>query len=286
MYKIKLAGFPNFLLRLLDSFLTDRTFTVNVNNQLSSPKNVPAGVPQGAVLSPILFSLFVNDMTIPIEGVELAQFADDVAISNTGRKACIIGSTLQRASDNIQEYCKAWKLELNPEKTEALFFTKRTAERAFPSRDIRVENQLIPWGNSAKYMGVYLDRRLTFKRHIEYVIQKSAICSNMLYPLMSFNSRLRRENKLLLYKAVIRPILLYGSPVWGNCAETHISKLQIIQNKYLKRFLKLPFRFPTRDLHELTGMDYIKQHILKLNSKFLQKLEYSDNPLIRELQNN
>lgn len=128
-----------------------------------------------------------------------------------------------------------------------------------------------------------LDKRLTFKSHIYYAVEKCQKIFHMLYSLLNKNSKLNIENKKLLYTMIIRSILTYGAPVWGNCSEVHRQKLKVIQNKCLKTMYGLPRRFPTSTLTEISNIPMIQDVLLEMKSKFTRSCVFSENILINSL---
>jgi hypothetical protein len=112
-------------------------------------------VPQGAVLSPTLFNIFVSDF-YTLTDVQLALFADDSALS---------------ALNTIKRYYSTWRIKLNPSKTQAAFFTKRRT-RELPTSYLSLDGYSIPWSDRAKYLGLILDKKLTFSPHFDYVSDK------------------------------------------------------------------------------------------------------------------
>lgn len=100
--------------------------------------------------------------------------------------------------------------------------------------------QPIPWTNQAKYLGIILDRSLTWKPHVDAIATKTSALIAALYPLLARNSKLNIDNKLLLYKVALRPAMTYASPVWGNAAVSTIHRLQVLQNKVLRMITDAP----------------------------------------------
>ena len=98
--------------------------------------------------------------------------------------------------------------------------------------------------------------------------------------MISRGSRLSKSNKILLYRQVVRPVLTYGSVAWGTAAKSHISKLQVIQNKFLKIALNAPYRASTAEIHEETGVEYISEYIKKSAAKSIHKALKHENTLI------
>ena len=107
----------------------------------------------------------------------------------------------------------------------------------------------------------------------------------MLYPLISANSKISLSNKLLLYKQIVRPIITYGSIVWITAARAHLQRLQVIQIKYLRMSTNAPFRSNMTILQNELGIAPIREYLITLNSKKLNKAEIHENPLIPQALN-
>lgn len=282
LFKMRRAGFPTYLVKIIRSYLTNRTFRVKIGRQFSSSRSIMAGVPQGGVLSPVLFNIFLHDLPIP-NHCDVAQFADDISIWTSSRRAAVIRGRLQEACKTLTRYFKKWRLVLNPQKTECIFFTRRRSAKAFPRKPLKVQDCEIPWKDTTKYLGVYLDQKLTFHRHMDHVTELSGKCTRLLYPLLARSSRLHFRNKLLLYKTILRPTFLHTSPAWNSCAATHRNRLQVIQNRNLKMCLKLPWIFPTVRVHEMAKVEKVDQFLHRMNVNFAARCRMSDNPLIVRL---
>lgn len=279
LFKLKV---PLYLVKMISSFLSNRSFFVSINGTNSSIRNIVAGLPQGSVLSPTLFNVFTSDLAIT--ATEKGLFADDTSIFTAGKSPNKIIKNLNKASKQLSDYCTRWKIKLNPTKTQALYFTRRRANRWLPSSEVTVLGSNISWNDEVKYLGVTLDKTLCFNRHTDLTVQKALKFTGILFPLLNRKSHLNLSNKIAVYKAMIRSIILYACPVWGNCAEVHLNKLQLIQNKCLRLILNAPYNHPTYDLHRKANLPTIKVQIQKVNSKFVSELQASENPLIRLLQ--
>lgn len=282
VFKMNSAGFPLYLTKIVQSFLTHRTLQVKVNDSLSDEKCIPAGVAQGAVLSPTLFNIFIADLPAN-HFCEVAQYADDVAFMFTHKRGASVKKQLQVAVNRFSKYIKKWKLKLNPQKSESIFFTRRRAVRAFPNSSIDVEGHECEWSNSVKYLGMVLDSKLTLKKHIDYTIEKAGKCIKMLYPLLARNSRLNTRSKLLLYKSILRPILLYAPSIINTAAKTNIQTIQRYQNRILKMALNRNWRYPTESLHDEAEIETVNLFLDRLSLAFEQRSRLVDNPLIDSL---
>lgn len=121
------------------------------------------------------------------------------------------------------------------------------------------------------------DRRLIFRGHIDDIRKKATKCVSALYPLIGRKSKLSTANKLLTYKAVIRPVLTYASSIWCTSAISNRKKLQVVQNKWLKHIFNLPWRYPTTELHALAKVQVLTEYTGGLNGKFSERCANSCN---------
>jgi hypothetical protein len=281
VHKMFITRFPMRLIKIVRSFLSDRTFHVSVGEAKSDERNIPSGVPQGAVLSPSLYCFYTFDFPI-LRGVKLALFADDTAIYSTSDDPLVIQRDLQSALTGIAEYFYKWKIKVNASKTQSVFFTKRRT-RGLPTANLVLDGGSIEWCNEAKYLGVTLDKGLTFKSHIQRTTEKTQKLIKILYPLINRRSRLDMRNKLLLYKMVFVPMILYASPIWDACALSHLRLLQIQQNKCLKMILNLHWTHDTSDVHTRAQMPTILENIEARHERFMNRLIFTENPIIESL---
>lgn len=120
IFKLHNLKLPLFLLKILKSFLTNREFFVQIHNAKSNSRELKSGVPQGAILSPILFSLYIND--VPKGNCQIALFADDMAVFTSGQTGAAIIYKIESNLALISQFLRKWKLELNTGKCEAIFF--------------------------------------------------------------------------------------------------------------------------------------------------------------------
>lgn len=134
------------------------------------------------------------------------------------------------------------------------------------SRPIYSEHNTIEISKSINCLGITFDKKLNFKEHIN----KANRCFRVLYPMLAPRSHLSTINKQLIYTSIIRPIMLYGAPIWSSAATTHTIKLNILQNKIIKTIHRLPFRTPTYLLERLTNIAQSNKFLAESNDKFIQ----------------
>ncbi|GFX47004.1 RNA-directed DNA polymerase from mobile element jockey [Trichonephila clavipes] len=198
--------------------------------------------------------------------------ADDTAILSRHRN-------LDTLVENINEHlAHLWKIALNSSKTEAVFFSKRK-----PPPEITLQNQRIPWSQHTKYLGVIVDKNLTFRQHITYIRDKFKNTTRKLYSLICRKSKLNRHNKLLIYTLIMKPLLTYASPVWGHAAKTNINLLETAQNLIIRQICNAHWYMRNKDLRIACNIPTIRQTIRKLAINFFNNIDDSDNASINEI---
>lgn len=118
-----------------------------------------------------------------------------------------------------------------------------------------------------------LDKRITLREHVQYVIEKTHKAIKLLYSMISHRSKLNEKNKFLLYKISLRPIMTYASPLLPSIAKSHLNKMQICQNKILRMILNKPSDTRINDLHELANIESVATFINHLKDRFDAKVE-------------
>jgi hypothetical protein len=227
------SGYPLWLVKVVQSYLSNRVAYVSVNDSTSSSFDIPAGVPQGSLLSPHLFNIFINDIPLD-EDVDLAIFADDTALFChspwTNIKQII--NKLLRALTSISDFFAKWKIRINKSKTEFIIFSHSNRMISkLVDNPITFEGSLFDWKKSVKYLGVTLDLKLSFKAHIDTAVQKARGVSHNLFSFLKKNNSLPMAQKVAIYRSLIRPVMSYACPIFTNCPKKHFEKLRVQQEK-------------------------------------------------------
>lgn len=286
VHKLITTETPTYLVKIIDSFLKKRTFAVSIPGATSSSHPIPAGVPQGSVLSPTLYNVFTADIPTP-KYCHIATYADDTAVYCSSLHSNAVGRRLDKALVCLERYFERWKIRINITKTQAIFFPFRRRAINRLTHAITHNGTQIEWSKSVTYLGIELDQNLTYKHHTNRSIEKDMEIAKVLYPLTARSSRLSFENKLLIFKCITRPMLIYGCPVWRNMAQTHHRRLQIAQNRALKRVLGVPPWYNTDRLNRKTNMIPLRQYIDDtIISRLRDRTANSDYQLIRDLNIN
>ncbi|KAL1138740.1 hypothetical protein AAG570_008802 [Ranatra chinensis] len=253
----------------MQSYLSDRNIRVRIGESLSEEVSLQAGLPQGSVLSPWLFNIYtahvLRSTTTP--GVCIAGFADDTALYTSSTSTSRAINRLTNATHHIIHTLNQYKINVNTNKTEAILFTNSKSQ----PEHIKIRDKIIPFSPQIKYLGLTIDKKLTWKEHLKTVNKKALTKLGRNYSLLR-SDELSQQLKLLIYKLVIRPTMTYACPVWHTAAKTHTQKLQTTQNKCLRVATNLPRRTNTAQLHSNLGIPLIGDYIKKLTSNFHETL--------------
>jgi len=232
IYKLKTnTELPIDIIKLIKSFLSDRSFQVRVVDQQSTTRQIQAGVPQGSCLSPLLYIHYVNDLPL-LDKIQTSIFADDTMFHTAHQNRNYAICQLQRQMDQTMIWIDKWRLKLNIDKTEAIIFGSKRKKHL---RQIKIQNQAVKWKNQIKYLGVTMDSKLTMNGHIKTTTQKAKGVRASLYPILNRNSPIPLRTRIQLYTIYIKPILLYASVVWApQLSQSNWQKLESVQNIALR----------------------------------------------------
>jgi hypothetical protein len=277
IYKIK-ELLPNKFHSVLKNYLIQRQYMVKQNSTTTCLKDINAGVPQGSVLGPILYLLYTADLPVSNK-VIISTFADDTAILVSHSNPETASKELQNHLKKVEDWLKTWRIKVNENKSTQVTFTLN--KRDCPP--VQLNDINIPQQTKVKYLGLHLDRRLTWKSHIEAKRKQIKLTFSKMYWLMGRKSQLFLANKVLLYKAIIKPIWTYGIQLWGSTSASNRELMQRTQAKILRCITNAPWYIRNSNIHNDLGIKTIKETIKEFSSKYYSKLEAHPNDLARDI---
>ena len=226
---------PLKYIRWLNSFLSERRARVRYADSISKSRLMKQGLPQGSVLSPLLFILFINNLAeILPPDARAALFADDVTLLGTDRKKEMAEKKAQELVDIVVDWSKKWKLNLNAEKCEASFFSTSTKEANW-SPSIKIDGQVIKHEPTPRLLGVTFDRTLCFGPHVNTIVKAATSKLKILAKLSYSDWGCNKSDLFRIYQAVVRSKMDYAGPAWQPwLSETQMDKLEVVQNKALR----------------------------------------------------
>ena len=205
-FKIFQLDLPTKMTRWLSDFLVGRLIQVNVNSFFSSQISPKAGVPQGSVLSPLLFLIYVNDLPTPHHKQNsLSQFADDTAQWAFSRNVRIAAKLLQQDLLTLAKGCAKWRIKLNPVKTKVIIFSRSALARK-TELNLKLYGETLKLYPQVKFLGITFDSQLNFKKHFEDILDRCNTRFHRLRLLVNKKWGPSPATLIQIYKQCIRPI--------------------------------------------------------------------------------
>jgi len=229
--KLHFYGIRGNALKWFESYLADRKQYVVYNGVSSSLRTVQCGVPQGSILGPILFLIYVNDLAFCSTKLFFLLFADDTNVFLSGHDLFSIQDLINQELRTISVWLSSNKLSLNVSKTHFMLFRSSSTFIANRDLSILINNTHIEEVSCTKFLGVIIDNRLSWHEHTTYIQRK--ICKSIGI-LSKARKSFSKETLVSLYYTFIYPYLSYCITAWGNTYKTHLQKLILIQKRAIR----------------------------------------------------
>ena len=268
---------------LLSSFLSNRKFVVEINGSMSETKNIRAGVPQGSPLSPLLFSLFINNIgnLLDKHKINFALFADDLTIWCCEKDIKVMDKILQSATIEVANFFRDIGLAINISKCEYTLFEKSCSDDKL---SLLINNSRIEYAQNPKVLGIFFDPNLNFKYHFEE-IKKQLASKHNLIRILSYKSNAIAENKLVtIYKSLILSKIQYSMLPFLVTSNKIKNDLQIIQNKCLKTIMRLPLTTSTELIHTTLKISPIEKRLSLLACNYINKAKGANQTIDQIIQ--
>ena len=244
--KLAHYGFRGHVNNFLRSYLSQRQQYTQINNCNSTLSNITYGVPQGSILGPLLFTLFINDIGQAMSNCKTNLFADDTSMLYKHKDINNLVRTCENSLKDICRWFKLNKLSLSLGKSSFVVFHGIRKDPQNQINKIKISGHEIQRADSVKYIGLTLDETLSWNNHI------NELCKNITkYFSVFYNLRHIVNNKLArtIYYTCIHSRIKYGIEIYGTAAKTRMDKLQTIQNKLMKLLTRKDRRYSTDQLH-------------------------------------
>ena len=252
--KLHSLGFKASTVSWFTSYLSNRSQATKVGNVFSKSCNITCGVPHGSILGPFLFLCYVNDLPSHLLSSNSFLFADDTALIVRGKDALLIEQHLNRELSNVSNWFDANKLAMNLKKTKVMHFRHCRNIRSDVELNVALNDEVVESVQQFKYLGVILDKHLSFEAHIESLCGKINSRNGLLTRVRNFVSK---ELAITLYSTLIEPHFRYCDYIYLGCSLTNAHKLQVSQNKSLRAIARADYTYPTERLHAELGIEWL-----------------------------
>jgi len=292
LLKLAMHKTPPELVKILRSYLKNRYFTVKLEDKLSSRFKTKAGVPQGSILGPTLFNIYINDI-VQTDDTKLAMYADDTVLLSSSSNVSYSIKTLQNAATKIERWCHSWRINMNPAKTVAIMFRPNNKNKFLPPlksfkkkyqikprrslhsneeikrrkfsddvKEIRFFGENIKWKRQTNYLGCQLDDKLSWKLHIKKRVNQARAAASNVNGLL-YSKKVTLKNKILIYNQIIKPMLLYASPAWIGAKPYIINSISSFENATLRKITSMPRYIPNDIIKNITSITPIKDFMME-----------------------
>ena len=211
------------------SYLSGRFQRVSISNTLSDVEEVKAGVPQGSVLGPILFLIFINDLPLCSQN-DIDLFADDSTITAIGKNIGEISNELNLDLHNVSAWCKQNKMVINVSKTNCMCIGSK--QKLLTLSDcllkLSIDEKPLNETQCEKVLGLFIDPSLSWSKHIDFIISKVNTSLSLLRRIKKY---LNHKARLLYYNAYILPQYDYCCSIWGNCNQSLLNTILKLQKR-------------------------------------------------------
>ena len=283
LLKLLHAGVGGKMYKWLSNFLFNRTARVKIDGTTSNLVKLREGVPQGGVISPTLFLVYINDITTAVpKHVSNTLHADDFAVWCAEEHTSTAAHRIQNTINQVCDWTENWALQLNTTKTVSTLFSLSTSKEKVK---LKLKDQAVPQVDKPTFLGVTLDTRLTWKPHIEATARKAIKRLSLMKKLAGTKWGANSGILKKVYTGNIRPVVEYASTTWNTASKTNKSPLDTVQNMSLRIILGAMKTTPIREMEktaDLQPLESRRKHKAALHGEKMKRL--TSHPLHQKLQ--
>lgn len=256
--KIAKLGLRGHINKWITSYLSNRQFLVKIRGEVSDFYSVDTGAPQGSVLGPLIFLLYINDLPTHVTDGATFMYADDTTIVISDPNVDGVCRRLEGVIAQFKYWCDKNRLIVNIAKSQYIFFRNKLRHTDF--NRVGTNNSKFEFAREVRFLGVVVDSCLTWKGHIEYIAGK---LNSAYYAITSLKNKFNVQTLMSVYYALVYPHLSYAVVVWGQSADWY--RLFVLQKRIVRRIFDLKFRMSCRGA-------FRSMSILTLASVYLLKI--------------
>lgn len=272
LQKLEQYGIRGTALQLIQSYLSHRKQVVKLTSACSAVKPILAGVPQGSILGPLLFNLYLNDIVNINREARFIIYADDASIFFSGKNISNILSACNDTMTVLEKWAASNSMCINQQKTKAVIF--RPKNKGIPAHQAIVLNSSnVDFVESFKCLGVIFSSHMSWDEHISFLAAKLASIAGMVGRLKHL---LPTRTKLLLYNSLFFSHLNYCQLVWGTSAPSSLQRIYLLQKKFIRHVYNASYRSHTAQLfHNARIISIHNLYKYRLSAKFKTEIGHN-----------
>lgn len=269
--KLEKIGVRGQVQEIFKSYLSNRKQRVKIDGYLSQCQTLTCGVPQGSVLGPTLFLVYINDLcNLAIINTKIFAYADDTALLIQAASWAEARANAESAMRVVMIWLNNNLLTLNPDKT--IFTTFSLSASTLPQQPLSIfahccnpdvitcSCSTLQHSNSVRYLGVHLDSLLTWKDHLDTIVRK---LRKLIYIFKTLRSIVDTQTLKSVYLSLVQSILTYCITVWGGSAKTRFLRVERAQRAILKVMFHKPVLFPTSEVFKIAKVLTVRQLFIR-----------------------
>lgn len=280
LQKLQIYNFDDNTMCWFRSYLTERQQCVQFKGKTSETREVTHGVPQGSILGPLMFIIFMNDLPLCVDS-ELDMYADDSTLHAAAKTLEELEEILSKDMASVQQWCRENRMVANTDKTKSMLITTQQRQARLPRSDLNVVFNDVTLENveKEKLLGVTVDKHLTWRHHVDRTAGK---VSKSIALLRRIKKYLSRDVRLTYYNSFIQPHLDYCSTIWG--LSTHVPRLQTLQKMAVRVIMDVPRLthsaplfseckiMPFQNRVKFRSVTLVKKSLLKLTPSYMTSM--------------
>ena len=275
--KLEHYGIRDIAYKWFESYLSNRRQYVFLNGESSEIRNTTCGVPQGSVLGPLLFLIYINDLPNISKLLDFYLFADDTNIYYEAETPEILESVLNKELKHLHTWLIVNRLSLNIEKNNFVVFHPYNK----PLRQkitLKIQKKAISEKNHVKYLGIMIDSGLTWQEHIDCITQKISRAIGLMYKIRPF---VNKKTMRMLYYSLLFSHLNYAIEIWGSTHKIYLNRILLLQKRVVRMMSHCDTRYDDYSFHSSDPLFY-KLNIHKVQDIFVLRIaKFIFNTLIK-----
>ena len=273
--KLELYGINNEALMWFDTYLAHRRQQVSINDNKSDFETVTCGIPQGSILGPLLFLLFINDLPLYVN-VSADLYADDTTFYDIQASIELIEKNLQLALNQLHIWCRNNGMLLNSEKTKVMLITTNQKRQRLPNTNLNLKymDESLKTISNDKILGVFVDNNLIWSDHVKHICKK---ISTYIWLLSKIKYFLSLEHRVQFYKSYIQPHIDFCSTVWASSCEANKMKIFKLQKRACRVILDYNVEDSNEAMQSLKILSVYDRLFLR-KAKFMFKVYHNLTP--------